>query len=252
MKEYGMMRLAGKIALITGGTSGMGEAFAKLFALEGANVIVVGRNEENAKRIIKEIRQKNGTAEFMYCDVTDSHSVERLYGEFGKKYDHLDILVNNAGVLITDPLEDIKEEDWISVFDTNVHSIMRITQKFIGMIEKCKGTILNNTSIDGLQSLVRGRANYAYCASKSAAIKFTQQLALNYTPKGVRVNCLCPGVTETPFFTNRDFSRFNDSIPMGRVAKPKEIANAALFLVSDEASYVSGAILTVDGGASLM
>ena len=246
-----MKRLEGKIALITGATSGMGETFAKLFASEGAYVIVVGRNEINGNRIVTEIQQKNGTAVFLYCDVTDRNSVEELYEEFVKKFDHLDILVNNAGVLITDPLENIKENDWLRVFDTNVHSIMRVTQKFIKLIEKCKGTILNNTSIAGLQSLVRGRANYAYCASKSAAIKFTQQLALNYTPKGVRVNCLCPGVTETPFFTNRDFSRFTDMIPMGRVGKPEEIANAALFLVSDEASYVSGAVLTVDGAASL-
>ena len=111
---------------------------------------------------------------------------------------------------------------------------------------------MNNASIDGMQQLYRGRANYAYAASKAAVIKFTEQLALNYTSKGIRINCLCPGVTETSLFTNRDFSRFNSAIPMGRVAQPAEIARAALFLVSDDASYVSGAVLTVDGGASLL
>lgn len=169
----------------------------------------------------------------------------------GAKYAGLDILVNNAGILLTSPLEEIKEEDWLSVFDGNTHSVMRVTQAFIGMIERNKGNILNNASIDGLQSLTRGRASYAYAASKAAVIKFTQQLALNYAPKGVRVNCLCPGVTETPLFTNRDFSRCIPAIPLGRVGQVEEIAKAALFLVSDDASYVSGAVLTVDGAASL-
>lgn len=244
-------RLEGKRVLITGGTSGLGEAFAKKFTQESAEVIIVGRNKENGIRIVDEIAKEGGKSDFIECDVTDKESVNNLKLEVSRRYGSLNVLVNNAGILITDSLEKIKEEDWLKVFDTNVHSIMRITQSFIELIEQSKGNILNNASIDGLQSLVRGKANYAYCASKSAAIKFTQQLALNYTPKGIRVNCLCPGVTETPFFTNRDFSRFEDSIPMGRVAQPEEIANAALFLISDEASYVSGAVLAVDGAASL-
>ena len=246
-----MERLKDKRVLITGGTSGMGEAFAKKFAEEGAEVIIVGRNKKNGLRIVNEIQGKSGNADFMECDVTDMKSIKELKENFEKKYLSLDILVNNAGILLTNSLENIQEDEWIKVFDTNIHSVMRITQAFIELIEQSRGNILSNTSIEGLQSLVRGKANYAYCASKAAAIKFTQQLALNYTPKGIRVNCLCPGVTETPFFTNRDFTRFCDAIPMGRVAKPEEIANAALFLVSDEASYVSGAVLTVDGAASL-
>lgn len=246
-----MGKLDGKIALITGGTSGMGEAFCKLFSEEGAMTIIVGRNTDRGNEIKREIINKGKKADFYQCDVTDSCSVNKLKDYVEKKYGRLDILVNNAGILITSPLEEIKEDDWVEVFDTNVHSIMRVTQAMIALIEHAKGTILNNTSIDGLQSLVRGRANYAYCASKAAAIKFTLQLAVNYTPKGIRVNCLCPGVTETPFFTNRDFSRFNDAIPMGRVGKPEEIAKAALFLVSDDASYISGAVLAVDGAAAL-
>lgn len=247
-----MSRLKDKIALITGGTSGMGEAFAKKFANEGATVIIVGRNEKNGQRIIEEIKNSNnGNADFLCCDVTKEEAVNKLREEFQRRYSRLDILVNNAGILLTDPLECIKEEEWLEVFDTNIHSTMRVTKAFIDLIEVSQGNILNNASNVGLQSLVRGRSNYAYSASKSAVIKFTQQLALNYTPKGIRVNCLCPGVTETPIFINRDFSRFNDLIPIGRVAQPEEIANAALFLVSDEASYVSGAILTVDGAESL-
>lgn len=185
-------------------------------------------------------------------DVNDIKSVKKAKEEFKKHFKKLDVLVNNAGILITSQLEDIKEDDWLNVFNTNTHSLMRVTQTFIDLILESKGNILNNVSIDGLQSLTRGRASYAYNCSKAASIKFSQLLALNYTPKGIRVNCLCPGVTDTPLFTNRDFSRFNGTIPMGRVGKPEEIANAALFLISDEASYISGANFVVDGGASLL
>lgn len=247
-----MGKLDGKTALITGATSGMGEAFARLFALEGAEVMVVGRNAERGAGVVRQIEENGGKAQFMYCDVTKQQSVNELKEAFCRDYDHLDILVNNAGILLTSPMGKTREEDWKKVFDTNTHSIMYMTQAFLDLVLACHGNILNNTSIDGLQSNIRGRTNYAYAASKSAAIQFTKQCALNYTPMGIRINCLCPGVTETPFFTNRDFTRFLDSIPMGRVGNVEEIAKAALFLVSDDASYVSGAVLTVDGGASLM
>lgn len=250
-----MDRLKNKIALITGGTSGMGEAFARKFAQEGATVVICGRNKEKGEQVAFRINQEccDGTKKvyFISCDVTNINSINELRNEFDKLFNHLDILVNNAGILKTNPIEDITEKEWLDVFDTNTHSILRVTQTFLDLIENSKGNIINNTSIDGLQSLNRGRASYAYSCSKAAAIKFTELMALNYTPKGIRVNCLCPGVTETPFFTNRDFSRFLDAIPMGRVGQPEEIANAALFLASDEASYVSGTILTVDGGGSL-
>lgn len=246
-----MGKLNGKIALITGATSGMGEAFAKLFAKEGAEVVVIGRNKEKGQKVVDSICENGGKSIYLYCDVASEESVQLLKQEYEKRYDHLDILVNNAGILITSPIGEIKAEEWKKVFDTNTHSVMYVTQAFIDLIVKCHGNILNNASIDGLQSNTRGRASYAYGASKAATIQFTELCALNYTPKGIRVNCLCPGVTETPFFINRDFSRFLDAIPMGRVGQVEEIAKAALFLVSEDASYVSGAILTVDGAASL-
>lgn len=246
-----MGKLDGKIALITGGNSGMGEAFSVLFAKEGAEVVIVGRDQEKGRRVVRHIETIGAKACFMECDVTNRTSINKLKEMFVARYNTLDILVNNAGILITDPIEKIKEEDWLKVFDTNTHSIMRVTQAFLDLILKSHGNILINASIDGLQYMNRGRTNYAYAASKAATIKFAQQLALNYTVAGIRVNCLCPGVTETPFFTNRDFSRFIDAIPMGRVGRPEEIAKAACFLVSDDASYVSGAVLTVDGAASL-
>lgn len=247
-----MGKLEGKIALITGATSGIGEGFARLFSSEGAEVVIVGRNQEKGMSVVDAIIENGGIARFLYCDVSQHKSVQDLKDSFCKYYDHLDILVNNAGILLMSPIGDIQESDWKRVFDTNTHSVMYMTQAFIELVLKCHGNILNNASIDGLQSNVRGRTNYAYAASKAATVKFTQQCALNYTGKGIRVNCLCPGAIETPIFTNRDFTRFVDAIPMGRVGQVEEIAKAALFLVSDDASYVSGAILAADGGAALL
>lgn len=246
-----MGRLDGKIALITGATSGIGEACAKLFAEEGALVIVVGRRKEVGESVVAEINKsaKNKSL-FLQCDVSDEEDVIHLKEEYIKLFDKLDILVNNAGHLITEPVEEIQDESWKKVFGANTNSVMYMTKHFVDLVIKAKGNILNNASIDGLQSCVRGRASYAYAASKSATIQFTQTCALNYSDR-IRVNALCPGVTRTPFFTNQDYSRFDGTIPLGRVAYPEEIAKAALFLVSDDASYVSGAVLKVDGGASL-
>ncbi len=243
-------KLEHKIALITGATSGIGEASARLFAEEGAYVILVGRNEDKGQQIVSEIREKGGLSEFFACDVTDEVSVTALFDHVKAKFSRLDILFNNAGLLLTNPLEKLDTDEWLRIFDINTHAVMYMCRAFMDLLIKSHGTILNNASIDGLQSNVRGRSSYMYASSKAATIQFTQHLALNYSDR-VRVNCLCPGLTETNLFTNRDFSRFNDTIPMGRVAKPIEIAKAALFLVSEDASYVSGSVFVVDGGASL-
>lgn len=245
-----MNKLDKKIALITGGTSGIGEAIARLFSEEGATVIICGRNEERGKRIVESTKVNNGKSHFIKCDIKKPDSVNKLYDSVMAEFKRIDILVNCAGVLVKETLPNISEESWNDVLNANLHSAVRITQKFIDTIIEKKGCVLNVSSIDGLQSLTRGRANYAYASSKAALVKFTQLLALNYA-ENIRVNCLCPGVTETPIFTNRDFSRFIDGIPMKRIGQPEEVAKAALFLCSDDASYITGAILTCDGGGSL-
>lgn len=246
-----MKKLKNKVVVITGATSGIGEACAKLFAKEGAKVIVVGRDEKRGKKVEHDILKQGDCAEFFLCDITIEENVIMLKKEICSKYEKIDILFNNAGVLITSVLEEINCEDWKKIFDINTAAVMYMTKNFIDKIVESKGNILTNASIDGLQSNIRGRATYMYASSKAATIQFMKICALNYSNR-IRVNCICPGVTETPFFSNRDFSRFNSSIPMGRVAKPDEIAKAALFLVSDDASYVTGSVLTVDGGASIL
>ena len=247
-----MLKLQDKIALVTGGTSGIGEAIAKIFAKEGATVIIVGRNETRGNKVVSTIEAEGGKALFIKCDVSKSENVSELKAEFLKHFSKLDILVNSAGILKTCSLEELAENDLKDVFSCNAYSAFFVTSSFVDLIVESKGNILTNASIDGLQSLTRGRATYLYAPSKASVIQFMKIVALNYTKLGVRVNCICPGVTETSLFTNRDFSRFEPAIPMGRVAQPIEIAKAALFLCSDDASYVSGAVLTVDGGASLL
>lgn len=246
-----MGKLVGKIALVTGATSGIGEASARLFAEEGAEVIIVGRNKARGELIEKAILQSGNRAKFYCCDVTQKNEIDSLYERLSKDYDKIDILFNNAGILITSALENIQLEDWDKTFDTNSKSIMLMTQKFIDKIIASHGNILNCASIDGLDCTIRGSKNYMYSSSKAAAIHFTKYCALNYSDR-IRVNCICPGVTETPLWTNRDFSRFNSSIPMGRVVQAEEVAKAALFLVSDDASCITGVVLPVDGGAALM
>lgn len=245
-----MGKLEGKIVIITGGTSGIGEASAKIFSDEGATVIIVGRNQQKGIEALKRIG-KTDKVFFLQCDVTDEISVKQLKKNVLSQFGKVDILFNNAGILITSSLSDISEDDWNKTFDLNVKAIMLMTKEFIDEIVNAKGNILNCASIDGLDCNIRGTKNYMYSSSKAASIHFTKYCALNYSDK-IRVNCICPGVTDTPLWTNRDFSRFNSAIPMGRVGQTEEIAKVALFLVSDDASYVTGAVVPVDGGAALM
>lgn len=246
MRSY---KLQDKIVLITGATSGIGREAAKIFAYEGAQVIVTGRNEKRGHEVVTEIEFGGGQGEFFAIDVTKQEEINSLYEYVKSKYDRLDILFNNVGVFVTAALEEITEEMWDVVYATNVKSMMIMTQKFEGLLRKVHGTILNNASIGGLEGHTIGRKEFIYASSKAAVIKFSQLCALNMAPN-VRVNCICPGITDTPIYTNRDFSRFK-GIPLDRVANPEEIARAALFLVSDDASYITGVTLPVDGGASL-
>ena len=222
-----------------------------MFAEEGARVIIVGRNGEKGNRVVDEIHESGGEATFFTCDVTDEQAIKKLKEQIVKTYGYVDILFNNAGVLITSALENIQLSDWNKTFDVNTKATMLMTREFIDLILERHGNILNCASVDGLECTIRGTKNYMYSSSKAATIHFTKYCALNYSDK-IRVNCICPGVTDTPIWTNRDFSRFVDSIPMGRVAHVEEIAKVALFLVSSDASYVTGAAIPVDGGAALV
>ena len=183
--------------------------------------------------------------------MTDENEVSALHKYVQENYCRLNILMNNAGTLITDALEDITDEEWDAMYNGNVKSVMHMCREFIGMLQSSHGVILNNTSINGLHSYIKGRKSYMYATSKAAAIQFTRYLAKNYAPD-VRVNCLCPGMTVTNLFTNRDFSRFKGCNLLDRMADPEEIGKVALFLVSSDSSFMTGSIVVADGGETIM
>lgn len=245
-----MEKLNGKAALITGGTSGIGASIAKIFAGEGAQVVIAGRNCERGEQIVREIKESGSSGSFFSCDTTNEEEIIRLAEQIKEDYGNLDVLVNNAGVFLTAPLEEMSEGDFQKTFDTNVKGYFLMTKYFLPLLKKRGGVILNNASAAGMPSFIDGKGAYMYASSKAAVIQFTKLCAKNYAPD-IRVNCICPGVVDTPIFTNRDFTRFQGKIPMGRIAESEEIAKAALFLVSDDAAYITGAVLPVDGGMSL-
>lgn len=244
-------KLMDLVAIVTGGTSGIGFASARLFAQEGATVIITGRNTDRGRCAEEALTREGLKAEFQQCDVTNEADVKNLHEYVAKKYARLNVLMNNSGILITDALEDITDEEWDDMYDGNVKSVMHMCREFIGMLKLSHGVILNNASINGLHSYIKGRKSYMYASSKAATIQFTRYLAKNYAPD-VRVNCLCPGMTETNLFTNRDFSRFKGCNLMDRMAKPEEIGKVALFLVSSDSSFMTGSIIVADGGETIM
>lgn len=247
----GQGKLQGRIALVTGGTSGIGGASALAFARAGATVIATARGEERGAEFEASAQAEGLDLVFVPCDVTSRDSIEELKQYVVDKYGRLDILMNNAGVLRTGALEEITDEDWDLTYNTNLKSLLYVCQSFIELLQASHGVILNNTSINGLHHYIKGKKSYMYATSKAAAIQFTTYLAKNYAPD-VRVNCLCPGMTKTNLFTNRDFSRFDGCNLLNRMAEPEEIANVALFLVSDDASFITGSTIVADGGETIL
>ncbi len=204
-----MGKVEGKIAIITGGTSGIGAATAECLAIEGARVVIVGRGVQRGKEAAKKMQDKGLDVVFQPCDVAEMESCQALRSYIEAEYGHLDILVNNAGVLITGSLEELTDEEWDKTYSVNTKGMMHMCKVFIDMLQTSHGVILNNASINGLNGYIKGKRSYMYATSKAAAIQFTRYMAKNYAPD-VRVNALCPGMTVTNLFTNRDFSRFND------------------------------------------
>lgn len=246
-----MDRFIGKTVVITGATSGIGECSARLFHEEGATVFLLGRNAEKGIRIQNELDAIDaGRAYFCSCDVTRESDVIDALNFIKSKTACIDVLFNNAGVFITSKLETINDEEWDKSFRTNVDSVLYMTRHFMPELIKTHGNIINNSSISGLQTFTSGTSNYLYGSSKAAQIKFSKICALNYAEQ-VRVNVICPGIIDTDIYTNKDYSRFDGFIPMNRIAKPEEVAKVVLFLASDDASYITGAVIPVDGGASL-
>jgi NAD(P)-dependent dehydrogenase (short-subunit alcohol dehydrogenase family) len=253
-------RLLNKVALVTGGTSGIGEATARLFAREGAKVAITGRRIEMGQRVAAEIRSGGGEAIFIAADVTRAEDCRRSIDETLAAYERIDILFNNAGIVTQGTLEDTSEEDWIRTFDVNVKSIYLMTKLVLPVMRahspQGRGVIVNNASDWGI---VGGPGYTAYSASKGAVVLLTKSAALEVARDNVRVNAICPGDTYVERWRvderrvpSDDFAAalkaMGEDLPIGRVGTVEEIAQAVLFLACDESSFMTGATVIVDGG----
>jgi len=248
-----MMSLKGKTAIVTGGTAGIGKAIACLYAQKGADVAIFGTNRERAELVCKEMEalkvDPSQKIRFFLLDVSKSKEVDevitKLLADFGK----IDILVNNAGITRDGLLMKMSEEDWDTVLDVNLKSVYNTCKALSRPMMKAKsGSIINISSVIGLTGNA-GQANYA--ASKSGMIGFTQSLAKELASRGVRANCVAPGYIETQMTESLPSSikeAILAKIPLSRIGHPTDVANAALFLASDLSAYITGQVLTVDGG----
>lgn len=246
-----MYNLAGRTALITGATSGIGSATAKRLAAEGCKVTLAGRNKDKGHALEQEIIADGGTAAYISCDISQESEVVTLIEKTMELFGGIDILFNNAGIMLPSmEIERMPVEDWRETFDVNVHGYFLVTRYAKPCLLQSRGVIINNASIAGMHSYAMGRS-YAYSASKAAVIQFSRQMAKNYGEEGIRVNCICPGIVQTAILHGRDPKIYEDRIPLGRVAQPEDVANVVAFLASDEAAYLTGAVLPIDGGAAL-
>ena len=252
------VKLTDKVAIITGGNSGIGEATAELFSREGARVCITGRNEKRCQKVIAEINKTGGQAIFVLADVRSPDecrkTVEATLDAFGR----VDILFNNAGVYFADTAVDCPEEEWDLTIDINLKGTF-LMSKFVlpPMIEQGSGVIINNGSGWGI---VGGNQAVSYCASKGGVVLMTKAMAIDHGRQGIRVNCLCPGDVRTPMLDEEarvlglTWEEYHAQAvatrPMGRMGTLDELAKAALFLASDDSTYMTGATLVVDGGGT--
>lgn len=252
-----MFRLDSKTALITGAASGIGEATANALSAAGARVIVADIDRVNGERVAQACSAIGPSARFIALDVTDERNctlvAEAVRGEFGS----LDVLINNAGIGLVGTIERTSGPDLDRLYAVNVRGAFNVTKAFISeMLERRAGVIVNVASIGGVLAI---RDRLAYCTTKFAVVGLTKSLALDHATEGIRVNCVCPGRVETPFVTARlrqypdpdaAYREMAASQAVGRMGTPKEIAAAILYLVSDEAAFVTGSALIIDGGWS--
>ncbi|NLV89740.1 MAG: 3-oxoacyl-ACP reductase FabG [Tissierellia bacterium] len=246
------MRLLDKVAIITGGARGIGEATAKKFVKEGAKVVIADINEEDIERTVNEIKEMGGQVAGIYVDVTKMDSVNKMIEFTLEKFGKLDILVNNAGITMDSTLLKMTEDQWDKVIDVNLKGVYNCGQAAAKvMVDQGSGVILNASSVVGIYGNF-GQTNYA--ATKWGVIGMTKTWAKELGRKGVRVNAVAPGFIATPMvkkMPEKVINMMKEKAPLQRLGEPEEIANAYAFLASDEASFVTGAVLEVTGGVVL-
>jgi len=249
------MRLEGKVALITGGTSGIGSATALRFAKEGAAVVITGRNAERGEDVVRQITAQGGDAMFVRSDVRLAddcrNAVEKTLERFGK----IDILFNNAGVFHPKTIPECTEEEWDETIESSLRGAFLMSKYALpSMIERRSGSIIHTSSGWGFQG---GAGAAAYCAAKGGLVVMAKAMAIDHGKDGIRVNCVCPGDVLTPMLHDDaekrgmswdDYAAGAADRPLGRIGSVDEIADAVVFLASDESSFITGESLVVDGG----
>lgn len=249
-------RFKGMTVIVTGGASGIGKATAERFLEEGAKVAIIDVSKHAGEQTVRELRRKGFDPTLIVGDVSDSKEVKRMVRTAKSKMGRIDVLFNNAGILVEGTVEDVSEKDWDRIMAVNVKSVFLMSKEVIPIMLKQKGgAIVNTASCSGL---VGDRNAIAYNTSKGAVVLMTKCLALDYCQKNIRVNCVCPGEIDTPMFRQEARSRkmpveeYRKELcavhPIGRLGVPLEVANAVLFLASDEASFITGTAFSVDGG----
>ena len=245
------MRLKDKVAIITGGASGIGKATAILFAEHGAKIVVADIDENGANQTVTDIHDAGNEAIYVRTDVTISDNTERMVTETVSTYGKLDILLSSAGIAMRLPVADLPEADWHRCLDVNLTGVYLCAKAAIPeMRRNGGGSIINLSSIYGL---VGADVRAAYVASKGGVTNLTRGMALDYAEENIRINCICPGFVETPLVagvvkTPQEYRNLADRHPMRRLAQPEEIAYGALYLASDESAFVTGIALPIDGG----
>jgi len=250
-------RLSGKVALITGGGTGIGRAIALAFAREGASVAVAGRRLEKLRQVINEVHKQDGAGLAMECDVSRARDVERAVKGTVERFGRVNVLVNNSGTLHVSTVEGISEEEWDRVMTVNVKGPFLMSRAVLPEFRKCGGgVIVNLGSVLGLVA-VKDRA--AYCASKGGVTMLTKAMALDHAHENIRVNCICPSIVETELVKGVfDQSEQGQAlrkarvatIPLGRIGQPVDVAEMAVFLASEESSWLTGTAIPLDGGVT--
>lgn len=250
-----MTRLSGKVALITGGGTGIGRACALQFSREGARVAVAGRRREPLAAVAAEIQAAGGQALSASCDVAKSDQVERTIREVVAQFGALHVLVNNAGILHVGSVEETSEAEWDRLMDVDLKGVFLVSRAALPELRKSgRGAIVNIGSVLGLVGM---KKRAAYAAAKGGVTMLTKAMALDHAQEGIRVNCICPAIVETDL-VQTILSQASDreaavrlrtaQIPLGRMGKPEDVAALAVFLASEESSWLTGAAIALDGG----
>lgn len=245
------MRLKDKTALVTGSSKGIGEAIAIKYTEEGASVIINGTNIEDLKNVEEKVKRIGGRVLAIAADLTNSKAVQNMVGLTLKHFGKIDILVNNAGKLFVGTVEEVTEEEWDRALDVNLKSVFLCSKFVIPHMKKRKyGRIINMSSAGGKNPRTITGTNYG--VTKAGIIYFTKRIANDYGKDGITANCIAPGPIDTEMsrsFPSEVLSSFTSNIPLGRMGTPEDVAKVALFLASDDADYVTGEVIDVNGGS---